>query len=140
MAEKKHEGFTAEERAAMKARARELKATESKAELEAQVVAALAELPHPDRGMGESIHALVASVAPQLSAKLWYGMPAWALDGKVVCFFQSAEKFKSRYPTLGFSDLAKLDDGPMWPTSYALTKLGKAEEDAIKALITRAIA
>ena len=138
MAERKNDGFTAEERAAMKARARELKATETKAELEAQVVAALAELTQPDRAIGERIHELVTSVAPQLSAKLWYGMPAWALDGKVVCFFQSADKFKSRYPTLGFSDIAKLDDGSMWPTSYALTKLGATDEAAIRALISKA--
>ena len=139
MAEKKHEGFTAEERAAMKARARELKATETKVELEAQVVAALAELTQPDRGMGEGIHKLVKAAAPQLSAKLWYGMPAWALDGKIVCFFQAADKFKSRYPTLGFSDLARLDAGSMWPTSFALTKLGAAEEAAIIELVKKAV-
>ena len=139
MADKKNPGFTAEERAAMKARARELKATETKAELEAQVVAALAELPQPDRAVGEKIHELVTSVAPQLSAKLWYGMPAWALDGKIVCFFQSADKFKARYPTLGFSDIARLDDGSMWPTSFALTKLGATEEASITALLRRAL-
>lgn len=139
MAEK-YDGFTAVERAAMKARARELKATETAAELEKQVLAAIAELPQPDRGMANKLHSLVKTVAPHLSAKLWYGMPAWTLDGKMVCFFQSAEKFRSRYPTLGFSDLAQLDDGAMWPTSYALTALGAAEEKAITALLVRATA
>ena len=139
MANKKSVGFTPEERAAMKARARELKATETKVELEAQVIATLAELAQPDRGIGEGIHKLVKAAAPQLSAKLWYGMPAWALDGKIVCFFQAADKFKSRYPTLGFSDLARLDAGSMWPTSFALTKLGAAEEAAIIELVKKAV-
>ena len=139
MANKKSVGFTPEERAAMKARARELKATETKVELEAQVIATLAELAQPDRGIGEGIHKLVKAAAPQLSAKLWYGMPAWALDGKIVCFFQAADKFKSRYPTLGFSDLAQLDAGSMWPTSFALTKLGAAEEAAVIELVKKAV-
>ena len=137
--EKKNEGFTAEERAALKARAKELKSNATKAEQEAQVVAAIAELSQPDRGIGEKLHAIVKAAAPELSGKLWYGMPAWALDGKVLVHFQPADKFGTRYPTIGFSDIAKLDDGDMWPAAYALTKLGAAEEKAITALLKKAV-
>src|SRR3954468_10376404 len=110
--------FTTEERAAMKERARELKA--GKADGESDVLAKIAEMPKPDRVMAERIHAIVKATAPSLAPRTWYGMPAYARDGKVVCFFQSAAKFKSRYATIGFSDEANLDDGAMWPTTYAL--------------------
>jgi uncharacterized protein YdhG (YjbR/CyaY superfamily) len=128
-------GFTAEERAAMKERARELKS----AGAESEVLAKIAELPEPDRSLAERIHALVKAAAPDLAPRTWYGMPAYAKDGKVVCFFQSALKFKTRYATLGFSDQANLDDGAMWPTSYALTKLTKADEKRITALVKQAV-
>jgi uncharacterized protein YdhG (YjbR/CyaY superfamily) len=141
--DEKYEGFTAEERGAMKERARELKAAGrrggKKADEEAAVLAKIAELPEPDRAMAERIHAVIKAAAPTLSPKLWYGMPAYALDGKVVCFFQSAEKFKSRYATFGFNDTANLDDGAMWPTSFALTGLTAAEEKRIGALVERAV-
>jgi uncharacterized protein YdhG (YjbR/CyaY superfamily) len=129
-------GFTAEERAAMKERARELK--RGSADGEADVLAKIAEMPQPDRGMAERLHRIVASAAPGLTPRTWYGMPAYARDGKVVCFFQSGSKFKSRYATIGFSDAAGLDQGAMWPTSFALTKLGAAEEKKIVALLRRA--
>jgi uncharacterized protein YdhG (YjbR/CyaY superfamily) len=132
-------GFTTEEKAAMKARARELKASKSKAEAEADVLAKIAEMPKSDRAMAKRLHAIIKASAPDLSPKLWYGMPAYAKDGKVVCFFQSGEKFKTRYATLGFSDKAKLDDGAMWPTSYALKKLTAAEEERIAALVEQAV-
>ena len=137
-------GFTAEERAAMKERAAELKAEarrgKSKADGESDVLAKIAEMPKPDREMAQRIHALVKASAPELSPKTWYGMPAYANKaGKVVCFFQSADKFKARYATLGFSDQAKLDDGAMWPTSFALTKLTKADEARIAALVKQAV-
>src|SRR5215218_2875180 len=121
-------GFTAEERAAMKERARELKASRrgDKADGESEVLAKLAEMPEADRAMGERIHAVIKASAPSLSPRLWYGMPAYAKDGKVVCFFQSAAKFKARYATLGFSDEANLDDGAVWPTSFALAELTDA--------------
>ena len=136
---KKSDGFTAEERAAMKERARELKAAKSKAESEADVLAKIAEMPAADRAMAERLHALVKENAPALSPKTWYGMPAYARDDKVVCFFQSADKFKSRYATLGFNDAANLDDGTMWPTSFALKALTAADEKTIVALVKKAV-
>jgi uncharacterized protein YdhG (YjbR/CyaY superfamily) len=135
----KSTGFSAEERAAMKQRARELKAEANKAEAESDVIAAIAELPEPDRTMAERIHAIVKASAPALSARLWYGMPAYARDGNVVCFFQSAHKFKTRYATLGFSDKASLDEGAMWPVAYALKELTAAEEARIGALVKKAV-
>jgi uncharacterized protein YdhG (YjbR/CyaY superfamily) len=140
---KKSEGFTDEERDAMKERARELKAearaSKNKADGENDVLAKIAEMPEPDRAMAERLHALIKASAPELSPRTWYGMPAYARDGKVVCFFQSAQKFKTRYATLGFSDEAKLDDGSMWPTSYALKELTPAEESTISALVQKAV-
>ena len=136
MAGAKSKGFTAEERAAMKERARELK--RGSADGEADVLAKIAEMPQPDRGMAERLHQIVKSAAPDVSPRTWYGMPAYAKDGKVVCFFQSASKFKSRYATIGFSDTANLDEGAMWPTSYALTKLSAAEEKKLGALVKKA--
>jgi len=132
------QGFTPEERAAMKERARELKAAASKADGEQDVLAKIAELPEPDRAMATRVHAIVKASAPDLSPRTWYGMPAYAKDGKVVCFFQSAQKFKTRYATLGFSDTAKLDDGAMWPTSFALMRLTRADEAKIRALVKKA--
>src|SRR3954451_11585721 len=116
-------GFTAEERAAMRERARELKAEQSKAEAEKDVLAKIAEMPEPDRAMAKRVHAIVKASAPDLAPRTWYGMPAYAKDGKVLCFFQSAHKFKSRYATFGFSDKANLDDGGIWPTAFALEEL-----------------
>ncbi len=140
MSAKKSEGFTAEERAAMRERARELKAEAQRADGERAVLAKIAEMPEPDRAMAERLHEIVKASAPALSPKTWYGMPAYAnKDGKVVCFFQSAEKFNSRYATLGFSDKANLDEGNMWPTSFALKELGAAEEAKIGALVKRAV-
>jgi uncharacterized protein YdhG (YjbR/CyaY superfamily) len=136
-------GFTEEERAAMRERARELKAAaRSRAEgasEEDAVHAKLAAMPEPDRAMGERLHAIIRACAPGLSPKLWYGMPAYAKDGKVVCFFQGAQKFKTRYATLGFSDQAALDEGHMWPTAFALTELTAADEARIVELVTRAV-
>jgi uncharacterized protein YdhG (YjbR/CyaY superfamily) len=137
MAQKK--GFTAEERAAMRERAKELKAERGKAEGEADVLAKIAEMPKADRVMAERLHKIVKASAPELTARTWYGMPAYAKDGKVVCFFQSGAKFKSRYATLGFSDRASLDKDDMWPTSFALQKLGAAEEKKIAALVKKAV-
>jgi uncharacterized protein YdhG (YjbR/CyaY superfamily) len=143
LAEKKSKGFTAEERAAMRERARELKAEEraskDRAAGESAVLAKIAEMPQPDRAMAERVHAIVTAGAPTLSPKTWYGMPAYARDGKVVCFFQSAEKFKARYATLGFSDEASLDDGAMWPTAFALKELTAAEEARIGELVKKAV-
>jgi uncharacterized protein YdhG (YjbR/CyaY superfamily) len=140
--EKTFDGFTAEERAAMKEHGQELKTAArrgaGKADQESAVLAKIAELAAPDRVMAERIHAIVKANAPGLSPKLWYGMPAYAKDGNVVCFFQSAEKFKSRYATLGFNDRANLDDGTMWPTAFALTKLTPADEARIAALVKQA--
>jgi uncharacterized protein YdhG (YjbR/CyaY superfamily) len=136
---KKSKGFTAEERAAMKERAQELKAAAGKADGESAVLAKIAEMPEPDRVLAERIHAIVKESAPDLSPKTWYGMPAYAKDGKVVCFFQSAHKFKSRYATLGFNDAANLDEGSMWPTSFALTELTASEEARISALVKKAV-
>ncbi len=146
MAERKpSKGFTDEERAAMRERAQELKAAArrgpraGKADAESEVLAKIAEMPEPDRAMAERIHALVKASAPALSPRSWYGMPAYAKDGKVVCFFQSAEKFKTRYATVGFSDKANLDEGAMWPTSFALKELTAAVEARIGALVKKAV-
>jgi uncharacterized protein YdhG (YjbR/CyaY superfamily) len=144
---KKSQGFTDEERAAMKERAQELKAEarrgprgkKDKTDGESAVLAKIAEMPKPDRAMAKRLHAIVKASAPALSPKTWYGMPAYARDGKVVCFFQSAQKFKSRYATLGFSDEANLDEGAMWPTSFALKELTAAEEKKIGALVKKAV-
>ena len=139
MAERKaSKGFTDEERAAMRERAKESKRA-GKGDGEADVRAKIAEMEGSDRAMAERIHALVKDSAPDLAPRTWYGMPAYAKDGKVVCFFQSAQKFKARYATLGFSDSANLDDGSMWPTSYALKQLTAADEKAIAALLARAV-
>jgi len=135
------DGFTAEERAAMKERAEELKAAKRKgkaADGESDLLAKIAEMPEPDRSMATRLHMIIRASAPDLSAKTWYGMPAYARDGKVVCFFQGADKFKARYATLGFNDAANLDEGTMWPTSFALTKLTAAEEKKIAALVKKA--
>jgi uncharacterized protein YdhG (YjbR/CyaY superfamily) len=140
---KTSKGFTNEERAAMKERAKELKAearaNKSKAAGESDVLAKIAEMREPDRVLGERLHAIVKASAPALSPKTWYGMPAYAKDGKVVCFFQSAEKFNSRYATFGFSDKANLDEGSMWPTAFALTELTAADEARIAALVKKAV-
>jgi uncharacterized protein YdhG (YjbR/CyaY superfamily) len=133
--DKKSKGFTAEERAAMRERAQELKAEAS----ESDVLAKIAEMPKKDRAMAKRLHAIIKASAPALSPKTWYGMPAYAKNGKVVCFFQSADKFKSRYATLGFSDEANLDDGAMWPTAFALKELTAAEEAKIAALVKKAV-
>ena len=143
--EEKLEGFTAEERGAMKERAQELTASArrgpraDKADGESAVLAKIAEMPDPDRGMAERLHAVIKASAPALSPRLWYGMPAYARDGKVVCFFQSAQKFKTRYATLGFSDQASLDEGAMWPTAFALTELTAGDEARISALVQQAV-
>jgi uncharacterized protein YdhG (YjbR/CyaY superfamily) len=131
-------GFTAEERAAMRERARELKAA-GNADGEADVLAKIAEMPEPDRAMAERLHALIKASAPALAPRTWYGMPAYAKDGKVVCFFQGAHKFKSRYATFGFNDNANLDAGAMWPTAFALKALTEAEEATIAALVEKAV-
>ena len=139
-AKPQQKGFTAEERAAMRERAKELKAEGRKADGEKDLLAKIGEMKGSDRDMAERLHSIVKNSAPQLSPKTWYGMPAYAdEDGKVVCFFQSAEKFKSRYATFGFSDQAKLDAGAMWPTSFALTKLTAADEKKISALVKQAV-
>ena len=139
MSAKKSQGFTAEERAAMRERAKELKAEEQKADGERDVLAKIAEMPQPDRAMAERLHEIIKASAPGLSPKTWYGMPAYAnKDGKVVCFFQSAEKFNARYATFGFNDQANLDEGAMWPTSFALKELTAAAEARIGALVNRA--
>ena len=130
--------FTAEERAAIAERAKEVKAAASKAEEESAVREQIAEMRPADRAMAEKIHAVIKASAPGLSPKLWYGMPAYAKDGKIVCFFQPAEKFKTRYATFGFNDKANLDDGNMWPAAYALKALGAAEEARIGALVKKA--
>jgi uncharacterized protein YdhG (YjbR/CyaY superfamily) len=130
-------GFTAEERAAMRERARELKS--GKGDGESDVLAKIAEMPKADRDMAKRLHAVIKASAPDLSPRTWYGMPAYAKDGKVVCYFQSAHKFKSRYATFGFSDKANLDKGDMWPTSFALKELTPAEEKKIGALVKKAV-
>ena len=141
----KSKGFTDEERAAMKERAQELKAEARRgqradqADGESDALAKIAEMPEPDRAMAKRLHAIIKTSAPALSPKTWYGMPAYAKDGKVICFFQSAQKFKSRYATFGFSDKANLDEGAMWPTSFALKQLTAAEEARIGALVKKAV-
>ena len=141
--DKKLDGCTDEERAAMKERAQELKAEarakKDKADGESAVLAKIAEMPEPDRAMGERLHAIIKASAPALSPKTWYGMPAYAKDGKVVCFFQSAQKFNTRYATLGFSDAANLDEGDLWPVAFALKALTDVEEAKISALLKKAV-
>jgi uncharacterized protein YdhG (YjbR/CyaY superfamily) len=144
MAETKSaKGFTDEERAAVRARAKELKAearaNEDRVAGESALLAAIAEMPGPDRAMAKRLHALIKASAPALTPKTWYGMPAYAKDGKIVCFFKSAAKFKSRYATLGFEDEANLDEGTMWPTSFALKELTAADEARIAALVKKAV-
>ena len=134
--------FTEEERAAMREHAQEVKAARSRATAESDesaVLAKIAEMPAPDRAMGERLHAIITASAPSLSPRLWYGMPAYAKDGNVICFFQNAQKFKTRYATLGFSDKATLDEDHMWPTSYALKELTPADEARIAALVKKAV-
>jgi len=139
----KSKGFTDEEKGAMKERAKELKAEArrdaAKADGEQDVLAKIAEMPESDRAMAERLHAVIKANAPALSPKLWYGMPAYTQDGKVVCFFQAAQKFNTRYATLGFNDSANLDEGTMWPTAFALTKLTAADEAKIGALMKKAV-
>jgi uncharacterized protein YdhG (YjbR/CyaY superfamily) len=137
--DKKFEGFTDEERAAMKARAQELKASAKKEDGERAVLEKIAELPEADRAMGERLHAIIKASAPALSPRTWYGMPAYAKEGKVVCFFTPASKFKERYATFGFNDPANLDEGAMWPTSFALTELTPDVEARIGALVKKAV-
>lgn len=141
--DKKVKGFTDEERAAMKERAQELKAAaradKDKAAGESAVLAKIAEMQEPDRTMAKRLHAIIKASAPALSPKTWYGMPAYAKDGKVVCFFQSAQKFNTRYATFGFTDAANLDEGAMWPTAFALKELTAAEEVRISALVKKAV-
>ena len=136
---KKPTGFTDEERAAMRERIQEMKAEARKVNGESAVLAKIATLPQPDRAMAERLHAIVKANAPGLSPKTWYGMPAWARDGNVVCFFQSSKVFKTRYATFGFTDKANLDESRMWPTGFALKELTAAEEAIIGALITKAV-
>jgi len=131
--------FTAEERAAMKERAKELKAAKTKEEGERALLEKIAEMPKPDRVMAERLHAIVTKSAPNLSPKTWYGMPAYAKDDQIVCFFKSADKFKSRYATLGFEEAANLDEGAMWPTSFALKRLTADDEKKIGALVKKAV-
>ena len=142
-ADQKSKGFTDEEKAAMKERAKELKAearaSKDRAAGESDLLAKIAELPSPDRAMAKRLHAIVTATAPDLWPKTWYGMPAYAQDGKVVCFFTPASKFKERYATFGFNATAKLDDGNMWPTSFALKKLTTADEKKIAALVKKAV-
>jgi uncharacterized protein YdhG (YjbR/CyaY superfamily) len=132
-------GFTAEERAAMKEHAQELKAVKNTAEAEQEVLAKIAEMPASDRALGKRVHEIIKASAPALSPRTWYGMPAYAKDGKIVCFFQSAAKFKSRYATFGFNDSANLDEGAMWPIAFALQKLTATEEARIAGLVKRAV-
>jgi uncharacterized protein YdhG (YjbR/CyaY superfamily) len=139
MSPKKDTGFTAEETAAMRERVRELKAEKSKADGESDVLAKIAEMPRADRTIATRIHKIVKASAPDLTPRTWYGMPAYTKDGNVVCFFQSAAKFKSRYATFGFNDSANLDKGAMWPTSFAMKKLTAAEEKKIGALVKKAV-
>jgi len=134
---KKSAKFTDQELGAMKDRVRELKA--GKPDGESEVLAKIAEMREPDRVMAKRLHAIIKDIAPALSPRLWYGMPAYAKDGKVVCFFQDARKFKTRYATFGFSDVAKLDEGTMWPVAYAMTELSAADEARIRALVKKAV-
>jgi uncharacterized protein YdhG (YjbR/CyaY superfamily) len=142
-AKKSNQGFTAEERAAMKERAKELKAEarakKNRAEGERDLLAKIAELPEGERQMAARVHEIITQAAPSLMPRLWYGMPAYAKDDKVLCFFQSASKFGTRYATLGFNDVARLDEGNMWPTAFALTELTPLEEERISALVQRAV-
>jgi uncharacterized protein YdhG (YjbR/CyaY superfamily) len=142
-AESTTKGFTDDEKAAMKERAKELKAearaNKNKADGESDLLAKIAEMPEPERLMAERLHAIIKASAPALSPKTWYGMPAYARDGKIVCFFQSAQKFNSRYATFGFNDTANLDEGAMWPTSFALKELTATEEARISALVKKAV-
>ena len=143
--DKTYEGFTDEERGAMKDRAKELKTAArrgsrgARVDGESEVLAKIAELPEPDRALAQRLHAVIKASAPALSPRLWYGMPAYAKDGKVVCFFQSAQKFNARYATFGFNDVANLDDGAMWPTAFALTELTAADEARIAELVKKAV-
>ncbi len=141
--QKSAKGFTNEEKGAMKERAKELKAearaNKNKAEGESDVLAKIAEMPEPERAMAKRLHEIITASAPALSSRLWYGMPAYAKDGKVVCFFQSAQKFNTRYATFGFSDSANLDEGTLWPTAFALTELTAADEARIGALVKKAV-
>jgi uncharacterized protein YdhG (YjbR/CyaY superfamily) len=136
---KRYEGFTAAEKAAMQDRVREMKASAQKADGEKEALAKIAEMPAADRAMASRIHAIIKASAPSLSPKTWYGMPAYAKDDKIVCFFQTAQKFKTRYSTFGFNDPAKLDEGSMWPIAFALTKLTAADEARIAALVKKAV-
>jgi len=136
---KRYEGFTAEEKAAMQDRVQEMKVAAQKADGESEVLAKIAALPATDRDKAKRLHAIIKASAPALSPKTWYGMPAYAKDGKIVCFFQSAQKFKTRYATLGFNDAARLDEGNMWPTAFALMKLTPADEARIGALVKKAV-
>jgi uncharacterized protein YdhG (YjbR/CyaY superfamily) len=136
---KKAAGFSDAEQAAMKERARELKAEKSREAGESALLEKIAEMPEPERSMAARLHEIITAAAPQLAPKTWYGMPAYAKDGKVLCFFQSAHKFESRYATIGFNDVAMLDDGRMWPVSFALIELTAAEEEKIIALVKRAV-
>ncbi|HEY4915022.1 MAG TPA: DUF1801 domain-containing protein [Candidatus Dormibacteraeota bacterium] len=136
---KRYDGFTDEERGAMKERVKEMKAAADEADGESAVLAMIAAMPEPDRAMGKRLHAVIKASAPALSPRLWYGMPAYAKDGKIVCHFQPAQKFKTRYPTLGFSDKASLDEGSMWPVAFALKGLTAADEARIGALVKKAV-
>jgi hypothetical protein len=138
-AKKRSGGFTDEERGAMKERVKETKAAADKADGESDVLAKIAEMSEPDRAMAKRLHALIKASAPAISPRTWYGMPAYAKDGDVICFFQPAQKFKTRYSTFGFSDKAHLDDGTMWPVAFALTKLTPADEARIGALVKKAV-
>ncbi len=136
---KRYEGFTDEEKDAMKDRVEEQKVASRKADGESEVLAKIAEMREPDRAMARRLHAIIKTSAPALSPRTWYGMPAYAKDGKVLCFFQSAQKFKTRYATFGFNDAAKLDEGAMWPVAFALTKLTADDEARIGALVKKAV-
>ena len=138
-AKKSQEAFTAEERSAIKERVKETKAAADEADGESTLLGKIDEMQEPDRAMGKRLHAVIKANGPGLSPKLWYGMPAYAKDGKIVCFFQPAQKFKTRYATLGFNDAAHLDEGTMWPTAFALTKLTAADEARIGALVKKAV-
>lgn len=136
---KKDKGFSAEEKAAMKERAKEMKASATRAEEEKAVLEKIEELPEPERTMAMRLHEIIKASAPTLSPKTWYGMPAYAKDGKILCFFQSAQKFGTRYATLGFNDIANLDDGNLWPIGYALKELNAAEEAKVIELVKKAV-
>jgi uncharacterized protein YdhG (YjbR/CyaY superfamily) len=137
--QKRYEGFTDEEKAAMMDRVQEQKIAARKADGESDLLAKIAEMPAPDRALAKRLHAIIKASAPALSPTTWYGMPAYAMDGKVACFYQAAQKFKTRYATVGFSDKAKLDEGGMWPVAFALKELTAAEEARISALVKKAV-